>query len=129
MIIRTLGVISIAILLSCTAESEKQKPESWPVNFSKLVELHCEARNLKDERYALADSMRLGMAATSQDSVVRKERMQELQAKKKNLASESFVLADTIRLRMKRVMTELGPEEKRVFNDSLQTMIKLRCRE
>lgn len=116
----------VALLATgCTSESIENQ-DSWPVDFNALVDLNCRAIELRKARFATADSLRLEMDSikASMSASDFKKYQNDFEMRKNELLSESNILADTIRLRMKNVMSDLNPDRKRVFNDSLQAALK-----
>lgn len=113
------------LMVSCTNTADEH---SWPVDFNALVELNCKAIELRKARFATADSLRMEMDSikASMSETDFKKFQNDFEMRKKALLTESNNLADTIRVRMKGVMTELGPDKKRIFNDSLQASLKRR---
>jgi len=116
------------IAASCNTNT-KEKPE-WPIDFEELVELHCLSIEYKNARFALADSIRF-----LEDSILVAEKtngadslllthLESLEIRKELLSEKSYALSDTIEARMKVIIRELSPEEKRVFNDSLISQTK-----
>ena len=112
---------------SCTSEPVKNQ-DSWPVDFDALVDFNCRAIELRKARFATADSLRLDMDSikASMSEADFKKYQNDFEIRKNALLSESNILADTIRLRMKNVMSDLDPNQKRIFNDSLQSTLKRR---
>jgi len=111
--------------MACESTKQNDKKE-WPVDFQALVDLNCKAIELRKARFATADSLRLQMDSlqATMDSASFAKYQSDFEDRKLDLLKESNTLADTIRSRMKRVMSEVSPEEKRVFNDSLQAELK-----
>ena len=118
-------VASVIILTGCQSANQKDKKE-WPVDFQALVDLNCKAIELRKARFATADSLRLKMDSlrASMDSLSFGKYQSDFENRKQVLLYETNILADSIRSKMKLVMSEVSPEEKRVFNDSLQAEIK-----
>lgn len=124
---KSVKIILIAALIAtaCTNEPvENQDP--WPVDFNALVELNCRAIELRKARFATADSLRLEMDSikTSMSESDFKKYQNDFEMRKNVLLAESNNLADTIRLRMKGIMSDLDPNQKRIFNDSLQATLE-----
>lgn len=118
------GAGLVILFVACQSESAStSKTNQWPVNLDALVVLHCKSIELKDARFALANEIRFAedTLQTAVDSVKERlsKRLEEALVRKETLAKESHNLADSIRVKMDRVMKELNPEEKRIFNDSL----------
>ncbi|NEN24714.1 hypothetical protein G3O08_14500 [Cryomorpha ignava] len=113
------------LVASCTNDPVEEQ-DSWPVDFDALVALNCRAIELRKARFATADSLRLDMDSikASMNQSDFEKYQNDFETRKNALLSESNALADTIRLRMKGVMSDLGPDRKRVFNDSLQATLK-----
>jgi len=82
--------------------------------FSELVDLHCRARLLKEERFQLADKMR-------------KDQLEEgsidLDSLRNATSSRSRALADSIGNLIEKLSGDMRPHEKRVFNDSIKSRI------
>lgn len=118
--------LCLMVLAASCNNTAKNPKESWPIDFDVLINLNCKAIQLRKARFATADSIRLKMDSiqASMDSLVFAEYQAEFERRKTALLNESNSLADTIRLRMKRVMSELNPEQKRVFNDSIQAELR-----
>lgn len=116
---------SVIVLTGCESANHQAK-EEWPVDFEALVDLNCKAIKLRKARFATADSLRLKMDSLrlSMDSTEFKTFQSDFEKRKQLLLHETNILADSIRSKMKRVMSEVSPEEKRVFNDSLQAELK-----
>ncbi len=118
----------LIFLASCATNSD-QKNE-WPVDLDELSTLHCQSIALKNERFQLADSIRF-----IQDSIIvntksgndisyYQDHLIELEKRKKILTANSYALSDTIESKMKIVIRDLNPDEKRIFNDSLNARTK-----
>jgi hypothetical protein len=96
-----------------------QEPEEGSIyndqGFSRFIDLHCEARNLKDERFTLAEKLRKDTAYVSNPDSL-----------KKALAAESRQLADSIREELSALTSEMSLEDKRAFNDSVKAHVERR---
>ncbi len=116
----------MVILAASCINKPAEKQEPWPVDFDTMVAFNCKAIELRKARFAMADALRLEMDSikVAMGDSAFKQYQNDFEMRKNALLSESNVLADTIRLRMKRVMSDLGPDQKRVFNDSLQAALK-----
>lgn len=117
----------LAISASC-GNPAKDEIQQWPVDFDAIIKLNCRAIELRKARFATADSIRLKMDSVqaTMDSTAFENYQARFENRKEALLIESNILADTIRLRMKRVMTDLNPEQKRAFNDSIQAEMNRR---
>jgi hypothetical protein len=115
------------LIVSCNTDNSAEK---WPVDLDELVELHCLSIEYKNQRFALASSIRY-----LEDSIIVAEknngadslllaRLDELETKKEVLSEKSYALSDTIEVKIKDLIRELSPEEKRVFNDTLNARTK-----
>jgi hypothetical protein len=118
------GTCLLLLFAACQSESANTASQNqWPVNLDELVVLHCRSIELKDARFELANEIRFAEDSLLRaDTLVKVEltkTLEEALIRKKSLAEESHNLADTIRVKMDRVMKELNPDEKRIFNDSL----------
>lgn len=107
--------ILLLVLVSCTV-TDSESVYSKPV-FEEFLELNCEARRLKDERFTLAERLR-----KDEDYVSNPDSLKEA------LASQSRELAERIRVKLDALTGEMKLEEKRIFNDSLEARIaKMGC--
>ncbi|WP_236980552.1 hypothetical protein [Membranihabitans maritimus] len=95
---------------------------------SKISKLTCEATQLRKARFALADSIRhfqdsmLHMAEAKPSRAKHWEsELQTMLDRKTMLTSESRDLADTIRNELLILTNNMTVDEKRLFNDSLQS--------
>lgn len=115
----------MVVAASC-GNPAKEENQGWPIDFDAIINLNCRAIQLRKARFATADSIRLKMDSVqaTMDSIDFENYQAEFENRKATLLSESNILADTIRLRMKRVMTDLNPEQKRAFNDSIQAELR-----
>ncbi len=114
----------MAVVASCSNPAI-EKNQKWPIDFDAIINLNCRAIQLRKARFAVADSIRLKMDSVqaTMDSSAFVDYQMRFESRKEALLNESNILADTIRLRMKRVMTELTPDQKRAFNDSIQAVL------
>ncbi len=97
--------------------SEKESIYIQPA-FEDFLELNCEARKLKDERFTLAERLRKDENYVSNPDSL-----------KKALASQSRELAERIRLQLEDLTGEMSLDQKRVFNDSLEArIVKMNCK-
>lgn len=80
--------------------------------FDELVEMHCRARKLKNERFSIAEEMR----ENPRDTV----NYDSLRQVKSEL---SRALSDSIRLKLKYLTSNLSLEEKRAFNKRVEARI------
>ncbi len=121
-VVKSFLLIAILALAASCGEHSKENKEGWPIDFEAMIDLNCRAIQLRKARFAIADSIRLKMDSVqaSMDSLDFEKYKTDFESRKVELLNESNILADTIRLRMKRVMTDLNPEQKRAFNDSIQ---------
>lgn len=107
--------ILIFNLASCEV-SEKENIYARPA-FTEFVNLQCEARKLKNERFTLAEKLRQDENFVSNPDSL-----------KKALASQGRELGDRIRQRLDDFTTEMSLDQKRTFNDSLEARIgELNC--
>jgi hypothetical protein len=104
-----LGILLLG-LVNCEV-SDKKSIYSQPV-FEEFIDLNCEARKLKDERFTLAERLRKDEKYVSNPDSL-----------KNALASQSRELAERIRLKLDDLTGEMNLEQKRVFNDSLEARI------
>ena len=108
---------------------------AWTHNLHKLSTLNCQAIQLREARFSLADSIRIYQDSllTNGISMVQRKEIWESTLLKMNqrkdlLADSSRNLSDTIRIELQKLTREMTVEEKRVFNDSLQARTdKLDC--
>lgn len=128
---RQIILASCIVLLfgACQSETANTANQNqWPVNLDELVVLHCRSIELKDARFELANEIRFAEDTLIVADTLMKERLtkrlEEALVRKESLAQESHNLADTIRVKMERVIKELSPDEKRVFNDSVVARTK-----
>jgi len=85
--------------------------------FKEFLDLNCEARKLKNERFTLAEKLRENEAFVSNPDSL-----------KDALASQSRELAERIRVKLNQMTGEMSLDEKRAFNDTLEARIsKLNC--
>lgn len=96
--------------------SEKESVYAQPA-FKEFVNLQCEARKLKNERFTLAGKLRQDENYVSNPDSL-----------KKALASQGRELGDRIRQGLDHFTTEMSLDQKRTFNDSLEARIaRLDC--
>lgn len=121
-------ILFSVFIISCNTSSTKK--EKWPIDLDELSDLYCLSVEYKNARFALADSIRF-----LEDSIIHAEEnnapdsalitlLNQLESRKKSLSEKSYALSDTIEARMKVIIRELSPEEKRIFNDSLSARSK-----
>jgi len=103
-------IAAFTVLYSC--ESELEKNIYAQESFSEFINLHCQARRLKNQRFELADSIRKEPKENT-----------DWQTSKAKLAEQSRVLADSIRQRLNLYTRDMSLEAKRAFNDSVQSRI------
>ncbi|MCZ4407658.1 hypothetical protein O3Q51_02475 [Cryomorphaceae bacterium 1068] len=109
-----LGILLLG-LANCEV-SDKESVYDQPA-FGEFLDLNCEARKLKDERFTLAEKLRKDENYVSNPDSL-----------KNALASQSRELAEQIRLRLDDLTGEMNLDQKRVFNDSLEARIaKIGC--
>jgi hypothetical protein len=102
-------------LASCEV-SEKESVYAQPA-FTELVNLQCEARKLKNERFTLAEKLRQDESYVSNPDSL-----------KKALASQGRELGDRIRQGLDHFTTEMSLDQKRTFSDSMEARIaRLDC--
>ena len=101
------------VFFSCSPmENENERDD-----FDELVEMHCRARKLKNERFSLAEEMRQNpRQEVNYDSLRRVK------------SEVSRALSDSIRLKLEQLTSNLSLEEKRVFNEKVESRIqKMDC--
>ena len=81
-------------------------------SFSNFVDMHCRARQLKKQRFSLADALR-----GDPDFVENPDSLKNV------LAQKSRLLADSIRSKLELLTSDMTLEEKRIFSDSLEVRI------
>lgn len=124
-------LVTTGLVFSCGSPNDS----SWATDLDTISELNCQAMQLREARFSLADSMR-----PYQDSLInygaslphRKEHWESslavMNQRKDLLADSSRNLSDTIRVELQKLTKDLTVEEKRVFNDSLRARTdKLDC--
>lgn len=104
-----LGILFLG-LIGCEV-SEKESTYSQQ-EFKEFLDLNCEARKLKNERFTLAERLRKDEAYVSNPDSL-----------KDALASQSRELAERIRVKLIKMTGEMSLGEKRAFNDSLEARI------
>ena len=122
--------VSILILLSATLACGESDEPDWKNDLDTISQLNCNAIQLREARFSLADSMR-----AYQDSLLdHSETMPQhkdfwesqlavMEERKEYLANTSRNLSDSIRVELLRLTKDLSVEEKRVFNDSIQSRV------
>ncbi|HLT95020.1 MAG TPA: hypothetical protein VKZ56_10690 [Membranihabitans sp.] len=121
----------VAILVGCNALENN----TWKDDMEIISHLNCQAIQLREARFALADSMRayqdslVDFAESTPDRArMWKSTLQTMEHRKEYLANTSRNLSDTIRVELMRLTKNLSPEEKRVFKDSIQARTeRLNC--
>ncbi len=108
----------VAALLVALGGCSEPADDRWPVDFQRVVELNCQARHLKDQRFALADSIRFH----EQDSG--SGNLSYFSERKAQLSNLSTAIADSIDARMALSMKMLKPAQKALFSDSLERSLK-----
>jgi hypothetical protein len=109
----------LLLLISFFAcETATEENSFATTEFDELVEMHCRARTLKDQRFSLAEEMRTHpVEGINYDSL------------KVSMAQSSRALSDSIREKLTLLTGSLTLEEKRVFNDSIEARIeRMGCR-
>jgi len=102
-------------LISCEVE-EKESVYTETV-FDEFLELNCQARKLKNERFTLAEKLRKDENYVSNPDSL-----------KDALASQSRELAERIRKELDDLTEGMSLDQKRIFNDSLEAgMEKMNC--
>ncbi len=118
-------LIPVIFMFSCTETQEKQPVDMWPVGFENLVELHCKARDLRKQRFDLADSIRnytdlqLSNQESNEPILADDVKLRNWNIQKDSLVRESKDIADSIKVLLDDVIVKLETDQKRVFNDSL----------
>lgn len=112
----------LLIVAGCSPETENN-------HLNNLSKLTCEATDLRNARFALADSMRRYQDsiqqpdnATSHKTLDWEKRLKKMSERKDMLATESRNLADSIRIKLSELTKEMSLEEKRAFNDKLKNI-------
>ena len=121
----------LAILNGCNGTQE----DAWEDDLETISQLNCQAIQLREARFALADSMRayqdslVDFAENSPDRArFWKASLEYMDERKEYLATTSRDLSDTIRVELLRLTQDLPPEEKRIFKDSIQVRTeRLNC--
>lgn len=124
-------LITTGLGASCGSPHEAD----WTQNLHKISTLNCQAMQLREARFSLADSIRIYQDSllTNGASMVQRKEIWEstlmlMNQRKDLLADSSRNLSDTIRVELQKLTREMTVEEKRVFNDSLQARTdKLDC--
>ena len=106
----------------CNHQSDQESVSVFnSPEFDQLVDMHCRARILKNERFEIADEMR-------NDSTEIQE--QYLDSLKKTKSAESRALADSLGNIITSMTSKMSPDEKRSFNDSIEFRIeRMNCKE
>ncbi len=105
--------IGVALFCSCETASESAADSLEEESFQELVEMHCRARILKNERFALAEEMR-----NRPDSMANYDSIRTAKS------SMSRALSDSIREKLGELSAKLSVEEKRAFNEKVEAEIK-----
>lgn len=104
----------MSLLFSCGTEPKPVTETIFNSSaFDQLLDMHCRARMLKDERFKLADQMRMNGTDENLDS------LKEIKAK------NSRILADSISQVVSKLTFKMTPEEKRSLNDSIEARISM----
>lgn len=124
-------------LYNCSDNDKKSKNQF--AYLDELSHMECEAIKLREERFALADSVRFLELELLEKGVNLDPRdpdrpnipeIEKFDLRKENLVDVSRNLADTIRMYISKATKDLSLEQKRVFNDSLQLRVsRLNCLE
>ncbi|GAA5221621.1 hypothetical protein [Membranihabitans marinus] len=121
-------LVMILLILACQSE---KKPEFLLLD--KIADLHCQAKNLKDLRFSLADSMRyyqdsLRLHPDQKEKQLKWQEIIEQQLiRKDDLANASRDLADSIRQYLNISTANMSPADKRVFNEALKEKSQQNC--
>lgn len=114
------GIIAM-YFISCTSHH----PE-WQKEINGIATLYCQAKQLKEARFELADSMRFIHDSLAHHESLADQATQQwetdlkfMEERKINLAETSRDLSDTIRNILYSLTNDMSLEEKRIFNDSL----------
>lgn len=115
-----LGIIAMSFT-SCSPH----QPE-WQKEINGVSKLFCQAKQLKEARFELADSMRFIQDSLShQNTLIAKNahqweaNLKLMEERKLKLAETSRDLSDTIRHVLYNLTNDMSLDEKRIFNDSL----------
>lgn len=118
---------TILILLCATIACGEPDEHDWKNDLDKISQLNCNAIQLREARFSLADSMRSYQDSLLDYSETMPQRrdfweshLAVMEERKEYLANTSRNLADSIRVELQRLTGHQTVEEKRVFNDSLQ---------
>lgn len=116
------AVAMLFLVASCASETENK-------HLGKISQLTCEATDLRNARFALADSMRRIQDSLLESDNTASHKIQEWETKlgymeerKARLAVESRDLADSIRVELSKLTKEMSLEEKRTFNENLKNI-------
>ncbi len=127
-------IIAALFCFSCSEAPKDQSTEVWPVDFEALVDLHCKARDLRKQRFDLADSIRsytelkLSEPRMNQTILNEDSTLLKWDALKNSLVNQSEAIADSIMTHLEEVIVKLDTEQKRILNDSLnRTVIRRGC--
>jgi len=105
-----LCIVFFSLTTGCEV-AEKESIYTQP-SFEEFLDLNCEARQLKDERFTLAERLRKDQNYVSNPDSL-----------KKAMASQSRELAERIRVKLEVMTGDMTLDQKRVFNDSLEARI------
>lgn len=108
------------VVLSCQSNKDQF------LFIDKIAEFHCEAKKLKDTRFKTADSLRfyqdsLRLFPEEERRTVWQSKVDQYLVDKERLAAESRSLADSIRQYLNMSTANMTPEDKRKFNEVLQS--------
>ncbi len=115
------SVLGFLIMVAACAQGTKNN------ELQKISILTCKATDMRNARFALADSMRHIQDSLLESDNTASHKIQEWETKlgymeerKARLAVESRDLADSIRVELSKLTKEMSLEEKRTFNDNLK---------
>lgn len=111
----------VIFITSCST----REPE-WIKQIDGVAKLYCQAKQLREARFDLADSIRfiqdslLHQKSRSPETIHRWESNLKLMEERKiQLTSTSRNLSDTIRVVLYNLTNNMSLDEKRIFNDSI----------
>ena len=120
-----LSVALLSIVVVFFTSCSTDHPE-WRKEINGVAELYCQAKQLKESRFDLADSMRfiqdslLHQKSSTDETTLRWGTSLELMEERKlKLAETSRDLSDSIRIILYGLTNDMSLDEKRIFNDSL----------
>lgn len=127
---------ALLALVSAACESpadrdDEANPYQSP-RFLNLVDMHCRAVDYKNRRLELADSIQAlqGPMTGRKKELIDRGDAARHDSLKTILATDIRILSDSIRIALRELTGDMGPDQKRLFNDSLDAYVaRAGCRE